>query len=137
MEYPIYIIYAYDKLYNGTEDNYFLAAVIEDGDASADETGYYYSKSLIKDTQEIADILEENTYSIMREEEGTMENDIVRYSEIHVQLIEEDIAYEIYKVDPSEVPAGMEIEVAESINAYLFQHGLEETLKEVKTQKIR
>ena len=136
MEYSIYIIYAYDKLYNGTEDNYFLTAVIEDGDASADETGYYYSKSLIDDTQEIADTLEKNTYSLMREE-GVAENDIVRYSEIHMQLIEEDIAYEIYKVDPSEVPAGMEIEVAESINAYLFQHGLEETLKEVKTQKIR
>lgn len=136
MEYSIYIIYAYDKLYNGTENNYFLAAIIENGDAFADEAGYYYSKNLIKDTQEIADTLEKNTYSLMKEE-GAMENDIVRYSEIHVQLIEEDIAYEIYKVDPSEVPAGMEIEVAESINAYLFQHGLEETLKEVKTQKIR
>ena len=136
MGYLIYIIYAYDKLYNGTGDNYFLTAVIEDSDISADETGYYYSKNLIADTQDIADILEENTYSIMREED-TMENDIVRYSEIHMQLVEEDIAYEIYKVDLSEVPAGMEIEVAESINAYLFQHGLEETLKEVKTQKIR
>ena len=136
MEYSIYIIYAYDKLYNGTGDNYFLAAVIEDGDASADETGYYYSKNLIADTQEIVDTLEENTYSLMREE-GIAENDVARYNEIYEQLAEEDIAYEIYKVDPSEVPAGMEIEVAESINAYLFQHGLEETLKEVKTQKIR
>ena len=136
MECSIYIIYAYDKLYNGTEDNYFLAVVIEDGDIAADETGYYYSKNLIADTQEIVDTLEENTYSLMREE-GIAENDVARYNEIYEQLAEEDIAYEIYKVDPSEVPAGMEIEVAESINAYLFQHGLEETLKEVKTQKIR